>query len=160
MIMGIVMALAAGSLISVQTMFNSKVNEAVRSQTTTALVLGMGFLASFVMGLLFEGAGFFTLKPMQVWFWFSGLLGIGVVTFTVKGVKTLGPSHAISIVMSAQLLCALWWDSVGWFGLETVPFTLQKAIGVIALIGGLIMFKAKPRNEQKGYTTVTNSDTR
>lgn len=145
MIIGIVMALAAGSLISVQTMFNSKVNEAVSSQTTTALVLGMGFLASFCMGLLFEGTGYFSLKPMQTWFWFSGLLGIGVVTCVVRGVKMLGASNAISIVMASQLICALWWDSVGWFGLETVPFTLQKAIGMIVLICGLILFKVKPK---------------
>jgi transporter family-2 protein len=149
MIMGIVMALAAGSLISVQTMFNNKVNEAVSSQTTTALVLGMGFLASFCMGLLFEGKEYFTLGPMKPWFWFSGLLGIGVVTCVVRGVKLLGPSSAISIVMASQLICALWWDSVGWFGLETVPFTLQKAIGAIVLIGGLILFKAKPKKGQK-----------
>lgn len=148
MILGMIMALAAGSLISIQTMFNNKVNEAVSSQTTTALVLCMGFIASFSMGLLFEGAGYFTMKPMQTWFWFSGLLGIGVVTCTVKGVKMLGPSSAISLVMTAQLLCALWWDSAGWFGLEMVPFTLQKGVGVIALIVGLIMFKAKPRSKK------------
>lgn len=146
--MGIVMALAAGSLISVQTMFNNKVNEAVSSQTTTALVLGMGFLASFCMGMLFEGTEYFTLRPMKTWFWFSGLLGIGVVTCVVKGVKLLGPSNAILIVMASQLICALWWDSVGWFGLETVPFTIQKAIGVIVLIAGLILFKAKPKKGQ------------
>ncbi|WP_369688922.1 DMT family transporter [Bacillus sp. FJAT-26390] len=138
------MALAAGTLISVQTMFNSKVNEAARSHTTTALVLGMGFLFSFSLGSMLDGADFFNLKPMPLWFWFSGLLGIGVVTCVVRGVKLLGPSHAISIVMASQLICALWWDSAGWFGLDTVPFTSQKAIGVIVLICGVLLFKAQP----------------
>ncbi|WP_314588085.1 DMT family transporter [Paenibacillus terrigena] len=154
MIMGIVLALAAGSLISVQTMFNNKVSEAVSSQTTTALVLGMGFLASLCMGVLFEGTEYFTLGSIQPWFWFSGLLGIGVVTCVVRGVKLLGPSNAIAIVMASQLICALWWDSLGWFGLETVPFTFQKAIGAIVLVSGLILFKAKPRKEQKVESSI------
>jgi bacterial/archaeal transporter family-2 protein len=145
MIWGILMALVAGSLVSVQTMFNSKVNEAASSHSTTALVLGMGFLASFSMGLMFDGAGFFSRNPMQPWFWFSGLLGIGVVICVVRGVKLLGPSYATSIIMASQLIYALWWDSVGWFGLETVPLTIQKVIGGTVLICGLILFKAKPR---------------
>ncbi|OCT13342.1 hypothetical protein A8709_03565 [Paenibacillus pectinilyticus] len=146
MIVGVLMAIMAGAFISIQTMFNSKVNEAVSSHSTTALVLGMGFLASISMGFLFDGTGLFSVKSMQPWFWFSGLLGIGVVTCVVNGVKMLGPSYAISIVMVSQLLCAVWWDSVGWFGLETVPFTIQKAVGVTVLICGLLLYKAKPRN--------------
>ncbi|MHA7964678.1 DMT family transporter [Paenibacillus sp. CAU 1782] len=145
MIWGVLMALAAGSLVSVQTMFNNKVNESASPHVTTMLVLGMGFLASAAMGIVFEGSSFFSFKPMQPWFWFSGLLGIGVVTCVVRGVRLLGPSYAISIVMASQMLCALWWDSMGWFGLDKVAFTPQKAIGAVVLICGLILFKAKPR---------------
>jgi len=145
MIAGIVLALTAGALISVQTMFNNKVSEAVPSSTTTALVLGTGFLASLILGLLFEGSSYFHVPPMPLWFWFSGLLGIGVVNCVVKGVKLLGASYAISIVMASQLICAVWWDSLGWFGLDKVPFSFQKLAGAVLLIGGIILFKAKPQ---------------
>lgn len=143
MMMGIMLALAAGVCLSFQNMFNSKVNELVNSQSTTALVLGMGFTASLMMGMLFEGAGFWDVqvRSMPVWFWFSGLIGIGVVTCIVNGVKHLGPSYGISIVMASQLICALWWDSAGWFGLEQVPLTMQKVLGAALLIGGLLLFK-------------------
>lgn len=156
MIWGVLMALAAGSLVSVQTMFNNRVNEAASSHSTTALVLGTGFLASFGMGILFEGADFFAPKPMQLWFWFSGLIGIGVVTCVVRGVRIMGASYAVSIVMASQLLCALWWDSLGWFGLDKVPFTPQKAIGAVVLIGGLLLFKAKPGTIFKAKTKRTD----
>jgi transporter family-2 protein len=144
MIAGVLLALAAGALISVQTLFNNKVSAAVHSHTTTALVLGMGFIASLSMSVLFDGADFFNWRTMPVWFWLSGLVGIGVVTCVVRGVNLLGPSYAISIVMSSQLLCALWWDSAGWFGLEQVPFSPQKAVGVAALIAGLILYQTRP----------------
>ncbi|MCM3628515.1 DMT family transporter [Paenibacillus glycanilyticus] len=147
MIAGILLALMAGALISVQTLFNNKVNTVVHSHTTTALVLGMGFVASLCMGVLFEGADFWDWKAMPAWFWFSGLVGIGVVTCVVKGVRLLGPSYATTIVMASQLLCALWWDSAGWFDLEQVPFTAQKAVGVTALIVGLLLFKSKPKEK-------------
>ncbi|MDQ6421698.1 DMT family transporter [Paenibacillus sp. LHD-117] len=147
MFMGIALALAAGSFISVQNMFNSKVNDFASSTSTTALVLGMGFLASLSMGLLFHGTAFWDFGYMPTWFWFSGLLGIGVVICVVNGVKELGPSYGISIVMASQLLCALWWDSAGWFGLEQVPFTNRKALGAVLLIGGLLLFKAKRKEK-------------
>jgi len=140
------MAMAAGCLISVQTLFNNKVSEAVSSQTTSALVLGMGLLASFGMGVLMEGRSFFEVGSIPTWYWFSGLLGIGVVTCVVNGVKQLGASYAIAIVMASQLLCALWWDSLGWFGLQQVPLTPQKGIGAVLLIAGLIMYKVKWRS--------------
>ncbi len=149
MLTGILLALMAGSLVSVQNLFNNKVNAAANSHTTTALVLGMGFMASLGMGLLFEGADLISWKPMPVWFWFSGLLGIGVVTCVVKGVRLLGPSYGTTIVMASQLLCALWWDSAGWFGLEQVPFTPQKAIGVAALLAGILLFKSKPKENKQ-----------
>lgn len=149
MIWGILMAMAAGGLISVQTLFNNKVSEAVSSQTTSVLVLGMGLIASFGMGVLMEGRSFFELGSMPLWYWFSGLLGIGVVTCVVNGVKQLGASYAIAIVMASQLLCALWWDSLGWFGLQEVPLTPQKVIGAVLLIAGLVMYKVKwQRREQ------------
>ncbi|GLX70460.1 DMT family transporter [Paenibacillus glycanilyticus] len=149
MMTGILLALMAGMFVSVQTLFNNKVNMAVHSQSTTALVLGMGFIASLGMGLLFEGADLLSWKPMPIWFWFSGLLGLGVVNCVVRGVRLLGPSYATTIVMASQLLCALWWDSAGWFGLEQVPFTWQKAIGGVALIAGILLFKFKPKERHR-----------
>lgn len=157
MIGGILMALAAGTLVSVQNLFNNKVGAAVSSQATSALVLGMGFAASLAMGLLFEGGDLFATKPMHAWFWFSGLLGIGVVACMVSGMKLLGPSYAVSIAMASQLLCALWWDSAGWFGLDRVPFMWQKGIGVVLLIAGLLLFKARKPAPAQGDAAQTKA---
>jgi len=45
MILGLIFAIIAGSLVSMQNIFNSKVNEHEGTWTTTSLVLGLGFLA-------------------------------------------------------------------------------------------------------------------
>ncbi|MCR8961727.1 DMT family transporter [Brevibacillus halotolerans] len=141
MILGIVLALIAGSLVGLQNIFNGKVNEHVGSWTTTTLVLGMGFVASLTMGFIFEGKHIFTLQNMKTWYWFSGLIGVGVVICLVQGIRLLGPTYAISIVVTSQLGFALLWDSLGWFGLDKVPFTFRQLIGVLVIVCGVILFK-------------------
>ncbi|WP_422656954.1 DMT family transporter [Paenibacillus sp. EC2-1] len=142
MILGLLLALVAGSLVSIQNIFNNRVNEHSGSWSTTALVLGLGFVASLMMSLLVEGKNTFSiLHQMQPWYWFSGLIGVGVVICLVQGTKILGPTFAISIVMTSQLGFALLWDSLGWLGLEKVPFTMNQLLGVLIIIGGIIVFK-------------------
>ncbi|WP_312117094.1 DMT family transporter [Brevibacillus reuszeri] len=141
MLAGLLLALMAGSLVSLQNIFNTKVNEHAGTWTTTTIVLGMGFLASFTIGLLIEGGHLFSISRMQPWYWFSGMIGVGVVISLVQGIRLLGPTYAISIVLTSQLVFALLWDSLGWFGLERVPFTLKQLAGVLVIVAGVIVFK-------------------
>ncbi|MBP0727151.1 DMT family transporter [Bacillus sp. RG28] len=141
MILGLLFAFIAGSLVGLQNIFNSKVNERAGSWATTTLVLGMGFVASLMFGLLFEGKHLFILQNMKPWYWFSGIIGVGVVTCIVNGIRLLGPTYAISIVFTSQLGFALLWDSMGWLGLEKVPFTPKQLIGVLVIVSGILLFK-------------------
>jgi bacterial/archaeal transporter family-2 protein len=154
MALGLLFAILAGALVSLQNIFNSKVNEKAGSWTTTALVLGLGFFASLILGLFFEGMQVFNLENMQPWYWFSGLLGIGVITGIVQGIRYLGPTFAISVVLTSQLGFAVLWDSLGLMGLEKVPFTLQQLIGVTVIIGGVIVFKWSEIRKNPGSARV------
>lgn len=145
MVLGLVLALIAGGLVGLQNVFNSKVNERVGSWTTTTLVLGMGFLASLTVGLLVEGQHLFALTGMKPWYWVSGLIGIGVVTCLVQGMRLLGPTYAISIVLASQLVSARVWDSLGWFGLNQVALTGKQVLGVLIIIAGVFVFKVGGR---------------
>jgi len=157
MIIGIGLAITAGALVSLQTIFNSKVNEQTGSWSTTTLVLGMGFIASLLMGFLLEGTGMFQLRHMEAWYWISGAIGVGVVICLVQGIKRLGPTYGISIVLISQLGCALLFDSLGWLGLEKVEFSPAKLLGVIVIIAGILVFKLtkleaaeEEQSEEKG----------
>lgn len=149
MLLGLLFAIMAGTLVGIQNIFNSKVDEKAGSWTTTTLVLGLGFLASFILGFIFEGWKMFDLQQMKGWYWFSGLLGIGVVTGIVQAIKHLGPTFAISIVLTSQLGFAVLWDSLGWMGLEKVPFTWQQFLGVLIIIAGAIVFKWSEGGKEK-----------
>jgi bacterial/archaeal transporter family-2 protein len=149
MLLGLLFAIMAGTLVGIQNIFNSKVDEKAGSWTTTTLVLGLGFLASFILGLFFEGWKMFDLQQMKGWYWFSGLLGIGVVAGIVQAIKHLGPTFAISIVLTSQLGFAVLWDSLGWMGLEKVPFSWQQFFGVLVIIAGAIVFKWSEGKDEK-----------
>ncbi|MCM3726461.1 DMT family transporter [Neobacillus cucumis] len=141
MLVGFIFALIAGSLVGLQNIFNSKVNERAGSWATTTLVLGLGFLASLLMGLIFEGKQMFYLHDMKPWYWMSGVIGVGVVTCIVQGIKRLGPTIAVSIALISQLVFALWWDSMGFLGLDKVPFTFKHLLGVLVIVAGIVVFK-------------------
>ncbi|MEH7334661.1 DMT family transporter [Neobacillus drentensis] len=150
MILGLLFSIIAGSLVSLQNIFNSKVNERAGSWATTTLVLGLGFLASLSIGLIFEGKQLFDLQNMKTWYWFSGLIGVGVVTSIVQGMRLLGPTYTISIVMTSQLGFALLGDSLGLLGLTQVPFTFKQLIGVLVIVSGILVFKLGGANIKEG----------
>lgn len=141
MVIGMVLAVTGGMLVCVQNTFNANVKKRAGAWATTTLVLGLGFLASLLLGLFSEGMNLFRVDEMEAWYWFSGILGIGVVMSVTQGVERLGPSYAISIVMVSQILFALLWDTLGWFGLEAVPFTGKTVLGIVLIVGGVLVFQ-------------------
>ncbi|MEK3884580.1 DMT family transporter [Paenibacillus sp. PL2-23] len=147
---GLLLAAFGGALVGLQNVFNKRVNERAGSWTTTTLVLGMGFAASLLMGLILEGVGLFNLQNMKLWFWFSGIIGVGVVVCITQGTRILGPTYATSIALISQIGFALWWDTQGWMGLEKVPFTVNQAVGVLIIIGGILTFKLGGRIRLRG----------
>lgn len=149
MIQGLLLALAAGSMVSLQNIFNTKVNERTGSWATTTLVLGMGFAASLIFGLIFEGGQLFNLINMKPWYWISGSIGVGVVICLTLGIRQLGPTYAVSIVLISQLGSALLWDSQGWLGLRKVPFTFQQFIGVLVIVSGILVFKLSGKRREE-----------
>jgi transporter family-2 protein len=155
MILGLLFAIIAGTLVSLQNIFNSKVNEKAGSWATTTLVLGLGFLASLTFGLLFEGGQLFNLQNMKPWYWVSGIIGVGVVVCLVQGIKRLGPTYAIAIALASQLLFALLGDTLGWLGLNKVPFTSNQLIGVLVIVGGIVVFKFGGNRESQKSTKLT-----
>jgi bacterial/archaeal transporter family-2 protein len=155
MVIGIIFAVVAGIFISVQNIFNSKVSEHAGPWETAILVLGLGALASFIIGLFVEGTNIFVLENMELWYWFSGLFGIGIITCIVLCIRLLGPTFAIAIVLTSELGFALLFDSFGWLGLEKVPFSWNQLFGVLVIVSGIYVFKFNLFNKAVKTKTVS-----
>jgi len=139
---GLTLAILAGALVGLQNVFNHRVSERAGTWPTIALVLGFGFAASLALGWLAEGRRMFALPDMQPWYWFSGLIGVGVVLCLVQGIRWLGPTYAVSIALASQLGFALLFDAQGWLGLERIPLSPVKLLGAAVVVAGIIVFKA------------------
>ncbi|PRO66245.1 DMT family transporter [Alkalicoccus urumqiensis] len=150
MVIGMALAVAAGLLVGLQNIFNSRVQTAAGQPATTALVLGLGALASFLLGLLFTGGSMFSWDALEWWHPLLGFAGVGVVICVVQAVKRLGPTVAVSIIMVSQLGFAVLWDALGVFGLEQSPPSWNQAAGLLMIAGGILVFKISPK---KGITS-------
>ncbi len=161
MITGLLLAAFAGAMVALQTIFNNRTDVHMGSWATTTWVLGMGFIASLACSLIFEGKRTFDLGGMEPWFWFSGLIGVGVVICLVLGVKILGPTFSVSVTLTAQLGFALLFDSFGWLGLEKMPFDWKQLAGVAVIMAGIYVFKfgGKKKTETPKQTSSTIGET-
>lgn len=146
---GIMFAVMAGVFISLQTVFNTRVSEKVGSWATTTLVLGLGFTTSLPIFLVMDDTSLFALGSINKLYLLGGVLGVGIVFSIMQAIRLLGPAYAISIVLVAQLTLAVLIDTFGWFGFETIPFTLNKMIGLGLMIVGIIVYKLKILEKRK-----------
>ena len=71
----------------------------------------------------------------------GGVIG-AFITFTViKSMASLGPAKSVLAIVITQVLVAYLIELLGLFGVEKVPFSMTKLIGIIVAIAGLIVFK-------------------
>ena len=105
-------------------------------------ILSLGALALIV--LIFWRQGSFTaLGQVNKLYWLGGVLGI-VITLTVMlGIKSLGTTLSISIILISQLLIAAVIDAFGLMGSEKVAFGWSKYVGLALMTGGMLLFKYK-----------------
>ena len=138
---GFSLAIIAGVLISLQSVFNAKVNESVGQWLTTACVLGIGLISSSLFYIITENSISIKVYTTNYLFYVSGLFGIGLIICIMGAIKSLGPAYTVLISLITQLVVALCIDTFGLFGMEDVPLQINKFVGIGLLIVGVGIFK-------------------
>ncbi|MGR3779624.1 DMT family transporter [Bacillus paramycoides] len=138
---GLIFAVLAGALISLQSIFNAKVNENIGHWLTTSCVLGLGLMSSFVFHVITEKSFFINYHTTNNLYYISGMFGIGLVICIMRAVRLLGPAYTVLISLITQLVIALSIDTFGLFGVEKVPFQMNKLVGIGLLVIGVLIFK-------------------
>ncbi|MDP4118333.1 MAG: DMT family transporter [Bacillota bacterium] len=141
--LGLIFSVIAGAAMSIQGVWNTRLQEKMGMWETTAFVQGTGFIVSIIIAFIFGNGGFKEIGEANKLYLLGGILGI-VITFTVmQGIDALGATYAISAILIAQLTVAASIDAFGLFGTEKIPFGIFKIIGIALMIGGVIVFKLK-----------------
>lgn len=143
MILGIIFSIIAGMAMSVQGVMNTRLGEGIGNMEANAFVQGSAFALALLVLLFWRQGSFTALGSVNKLYWLGGVLGL-VITLTVMlGIKSLGTTLAISIILISQLLIAAVIDAFGLMGSEKVAFGWTKYAGLALMTGGMLLFKIK-----------------
>ena len=143
---GYIIALISGALISIQGVFNTGVTKQTSTWLASAWVAFSGFLAAFIIWLIFERnqAGIMSLTKIDdKYMLLGGVIGAFITWTVIKSMASLGPAKAVLLIVIAQLLVAYFIELLGWFGVEKSQFQMTKLIGIIIAIAGFFLFQWK-----------------
>ena len=141
--LGIILALVSGALMSIQGVFNTGVTKQTSIWVAssfvqfTALLVCLG--AWVVTGRDGSLAGLF--KIQDKYMLLGGAIGAFITYTVIQSVGTLGPAKAIMLIVTAQLVVAYIIELFGIFGTDKVDFEWRKLIGLALIIIGIITFK-------------------
>ncbi len=141
---GFLIAMISGALMSVQGVFNTKVTEASSMWAANTFVQFTAFLVCIVAWLFADRTSFRDVLAVEPkYFLLGGAMGAFITLTVIKSMDALGPAKAVMLIVIAQLIIAYLIELFGMFGVEKQPFSWRKAIGALVAIGGFVLFKWK-----------------
>ncbi len=132
----VALALVAGLAGSVQVALMGRFGERIGSFEALAanLVFSTLIATAVLLAVRHSLAGFGDAVRAPWWYWVGGG-GMGVVVVLTITVVTprLGAAATIGLLIAGQLAMGAAIDRYGWFGVEQVPLTWPRALGVVLL---------------------------
>jgi transporter family-2 protein len=76
------------------------------------------------------------------WLWLGGVMGAIVVTTISYAPQRIGTFATIGLLIAGQLVAGAIIDALGLFGLEKIPLTVQRIVGLVLLsVGALLVLR-------------------
>jgi transporter family-2 protein len=136
------LALIAGLAGSVQVAVMGRFGERIGSfEALAASVLFSALIAAAVLLVTRQSlAGYGDAFRSPWWYWVGGG-GMGIVVVLTITVVTprIGAAATIGLLISGQLAMGVLIDRYGWFGVEQVPLTWPRLLGVLLLAVGALL---------------------
>lgn len=140
--MGFLIAVISGILMSVQGIFNTKVTKTAGMWVSNGWVQLSAFLvciAAWFMTGRQPLSQLFRVQPKYMLL--GGVIGAGITWTVIKSVGTLGPAKAVMLIVIAQLITSYLIEVTGFFGVEKTPFCWRKIIGLAVALVGVVLFQ-------------------
>ena len=139
--LGWIMSIIAGAVMSVQGVFNTRLSDKTGLFESNVIVQGTAFLAALLIWWLFGKGDIKAATEVNKLYLTGGILGTVITVTVMLGMKNLSPAYAVSIILVSQLSTAGAIDLFGLFGTEKIVFGARKIIGIITMIAGMLLFK-------------------
>lgn len=141
--LGIIFSIIAGLAMTLQGIFNTRLSDKIGTLESNTFAQGTGFLIALTILTFSSRNGFKHIKEANKLYLLGGVLGVIILFTVMKGIKSLGPTCSIAIILISQLSSAALIDSIGLFDSEAIKFGLTKLIGLVIMIIGIVIFKWK-----------------
>ncbi|MEG0189818.1 MAG: DMT family transporter [Lachnospiraceae bacterium] len=138
--MGFIVALLSGALMSVQGVFNTQVTKTTGMWVSNAWVQLSAFLLCLVVWAVTGRDSVAAIAKVEPkYMLLGGMIGAGITWTVIKSMEQLGPAKAALLIVISQLLVAYIIELLGLFGVDKQPLEWRKVIGMgIAFVGVLI----------------------
>ena len=139
---GVMIALLSGALMSVQGVFNTQVTKASSVWVAAGFVQLTAFLTC-AAAWLFTGRRPVTalLEVQPRYMLLGGVIGAFITYTVIEAMDSLGPARAAMLIVVAQLAVAYGIELFGLFGVERVSFSWHRLLGMGLAIAGIVIFK-------------------
>lgn len=137
-IFALLIALLSGVAMAIQGSLNSALAKIMGLLEATFIVHATATLLLIVLIFLFRlGQGDFTNYNQAQWYYyFGGVIGVAITVGVVASIPKVGVAAATTAIIVGQVTTACLVDQFGLFGLQKIPFTWMKLLGIILLAVG------------------------
>jgi bacterial/archaeal transporter family-2 protein len=128
---------------SLQGVFNTRLSDKIGPWETNTIVQSTGLALTLIILFFSHSGSYKKIGEVNKLYLIGGFIGVFIIFTVIQGIKTLGPTCSIAIILVAQLLSAACIDIFGLFDTKQLCFHFTKIIGVIIMVAGIIIFKLK-----------------
>jgi transporter family-2 protein len=136
----ILLTAVAGGLIALQAPINAGLAKQTGGLPAALVSFAVGLLALAAIMVLSGKAGGLTSTFDVSWYYLlGGLLGAFYVTNAIFAVSVIGAGGVAALTVAGQLTASVAIDRLGLFGLDQVPLSPQRILGVALLLAGTFL---------------------
>lgn len=141
---GFLIALISGALMSVQGVFNTQVTKTTGMWVSNTWVQFSAFLLCIVVWFFTGRDSFMAITKVEPkYVLFGGVIGAGITWTVIKSMEQLGPAKAALLIVISQLIIAYIIELFGWFGVDKQPLEWRRIIGMAIALAGVGIFQWK-----------------
>ena len=141
---GFLIALLTGALMSVQGVFNTQVTKTTGMWVSNGWVQFSAFLLCLAVWMVAGRDSILTLAKVEPkYVLLGGVIGAGITWTVIKSMEQLGPAKAALLIVISQLIVAYLIELFGLFGVDKEPLEWRKVIGMVIALIGVAIFQWK-----------------
>jgi len=138
--LAVILTACAGGLIALQAPINAGLGKATGSLPAALVSFLIGTVALGAIVVLSGKAGGLSSTFDVSWYYLlGGLLGAVYVATALVAVSSIGAGGVAAATVTAQLTASVAIDRLGLFGLDQVPLSPERVIGVGLLLAGTVL---------------------